>query len=564
MGLFVYKRIVESQAKHLSVDIFERKSALGSGMPYSMEGALYEHITNVSGNEIPELVTPLADWVSGLSKEALEPFNIDPKTFTDEKVLPRLLFGDYLEQQFAVLIDRGRAEGIQTTVHYHANVTDIEDRADSNQIAVIQEDGKAALFDHAILCSGHKWPHRHDDTALNYFDSPYPPSKLAHRANYPIAIRGSSLTAVDAIRTLARHNGVFFRDPEGALRFRRNDDSPLFGMVMYSRHGLLPCVRFHLEEPQLSTDSLLSDAEIARERAAQDGFVRLDMLFEDVFKASIKEQDPAFYDRIRPMGIERFVAAMLEMREQSDPFLFMRAEYEESLRSVRREKSIIWKEALAELSYVLNFPAKYLSAEDMTRLQTILKPLISTVIAFVPHASCQEMLALHEAGCLDLQAVGPDAKIEAHPDGGIVYHLGDATGSAIRYSCFVDCIGQPTLQLEDIPFPSLLRDHALSPARLRFQSPDAARTRIEAGDPHVQEEGDAFTLTVPGAAITDDFEVIARDGQANPRLFILAVPYIGGFNPDYSGLDFCEVASLRVVDRIRRLTADAAAVSATG
>ena len=31
-------------------------------------------------------------------------------------------------------------------------------------------------------------------------------------------------------------------------------------------------------------------------------------------------------------------------------------------------------------------------------------------------------------------------------------------------------------------------------------------------------------------------------------LYIMAVPYIGGFNPDYSGLDFCENASKAIVE----------------
>jgi hypothetical protein len=31
---------------------------------------------------------------------------------------------------------------------------------------------------------------------------------------------------------------------------------------------------------------------------------------------------------------------------------------------------------------------------------------------------------------------------------------------------------------------------------------------------------------------------------------MMAVPYIGGFNPDYSGLDFCEAASEVIIKSI--------------
>jgi hypothetical protein len=29
---------------------------------------------------------------------------------------------------------------------------------------------------------------------------------------------------------------------------------------------------------------------------------------------------------------------------------------------------------------------------------------------------------------------------------------------------------------------------------------------------------------------------------------MMAVPYIGGYNPDYSGLDFCDAASTNIVE----------------
>ncbi|WP_192501012.1 hypothetical protein [Flavobacterium sp. PL002] len=56
----------------------------------------------------------------------------------------------------------------------------------------------------------------------------------------------------------------------------------------------------------------------------------------------------------------------------------------EAEKSIKRQQSIYWKEMLATLSFAMNHPAKYFSAEDMQRLQTVLMPLIYIVIAFVP------------------------------------------------------------------------------------------------------------------------------------------------------------------------------------
>ena len=72
-GLFMYKRLIESGRNDITIDIFEKKRLLGGGMPYSADGANDEHITNVSGNEIPLIVTPLADWIKTVPTEVLGP-----------------------------------------------------------------------------------------------------------------------------------------------------------------------------------------------------------------------------------------------------------------------------------------------------------------------------------------------------------------------------------------------------------------------------------------------------------------------------------------------------------
>ncbi len=52
---------------------------------------------------------------------------------------------------------------------------------------------------------------------------------------------------------------------------------------------------------------------------------------------------------------------------------------------------------------------------------------------------------------------------------------------------------------------------------------------------------------MPGIQINDYFQVIDQYGAANTQIYIMAVPHIAGLNPDYSGLDFCEEASKRIM-----------------
>ncbi len=552
-GLFVFKKLIESGEKDFHIEIFERKKQLGAGMPYSTEGAAYEHITNVSGNEIPELATSVMEWLRALPPERLAEFKIDKDNFNAYKVLPRLLFGEYLEAQFRLLKKQAGEQGISTVIRLGINVTDIIDQPATNTVSVESDKEQPLEFDYVIISSGHNWPLKHEGIVPQYFDSPYPPAKLEISVNYPVAIRGSSLTAIDAIRTLARSNGSFTKDQAGKVSYNILEDSRKFKLVMHSRNGLLPAVRFHLEDSHLAKDSVLANEEVHAVRSQNEGFLPLDYVFEKNFKEPFKENDPEFYERIKHMEIEEFVAAMMDLRESVAPFDLFKAEYAEAEKSIRRKESIYWKEALAILSFAMNYPAKYFSAEDMLRLQKVLMPLISIVIAFVPQTSVEEILALYEAGVLEIIAVGDDSNVSPETDGGAIYHYTDDTGreQSVHYKMFVDCIGQPHLYVNDIPFKSLVDNKTVSAAKIKFRCPSTGLYEMTKDNKRIKEDVHGnYYMNVSGIAINDNFQVLDEYGSYNKRIFMMAVPYIGGYNPDYSGLDFCEAASTRIVNAI--------------
>jgi uncharacterized NAD(P)/FAD-binding protein YdhS len=542
-SLFMFKRLVESGLPDLHVDIFEKRTELGAGMPYSPAGANDEHITNVSGNEIPSIVTPIAEWIKSVPTETLERFHINEQ-FNDYKVLPRLLFGQYLSAQFDLLLQKAKDAGISHQVYLNRPVTDIIDHGSC--IAVEIAGSRLLNYDSVIICTGHHWPVKHEGTVPGYFDSPYPPSKLALRLNHPVAIKGSSLTAVDAIRTLARHHGSFSRDNEN-ITFKLKPEHPEFKMVLHTRHGMLPAVRFHLENSHLENDRLLTPQEIAAHISGNDGFLSLDFVFEKDFKEIFRDKQSEFYQHIKSMNLEAFVADMMELRERLDPFQLLKAEYAEAERSIRRKESVYWKEMLGVLSFAMNYPAKHLSAEDILRLQKVLMPLISIVIAYIPQSSAEELLALHEAGILDIIPVGDNSKIEAQSAGGAVYHYDD---QAVFFHTYIDCVGQPHLNYQDFPFKNLVDNRRISPARLQFKSAEAGKSALAAGkDVDVDSLG-KYYLHVSGITINDSFQVVDEYGVYNDRIYIMAVPYIGGYNPDYSGLDFCETASAAIISNM--------------
>lgn len=552
-GLFMYKRLVESAIKDLTIEVFERKNTLGSGMPYSPEGANEEHITNVSDNEIPVIFNSIEDWVKTAPDSILKQFNISPDNFNEYKVLPRLFFGEYLSAQFSLLKKMADGKGITTIINLSTSVTDVIDNADENKVGVEINGKDIRYFDRIIVCVGHNWPAKYEGKIPGYFDSPYPPKKLARRFNHPIAIMGSSLTAIDAIRTLARNNGVFEEEKDGKYTFIPDKKSDQFKIIMHSRNGLLPAVRFHLEDSHLGKDATLTKAQIQKNIRENDGFISLDYVFEKNFKDQFKKKEPAFYQKIKDMDLETFVGAMMSYRENVPPFDLFKKEYEEAEKSIEREESIYWKEALAVLSFAMNYPAKYLSAEDMQRLQKALMPLISIVIAFVPQSSCRDLMAMHEAGVLEIVSVGEDSSVDPQEKGGALYTYTDDAGKeiAVAYETFVNCIGQPHLSYEDFPFKGLVDGGIVSPATLNFKSNTKGKEAVEKRNKLVSSNGKGdYLLRVPGIKINDSFQVVGEDGQANNRIYMMAVPYIGGYNPDYSGIDFSEMASLEILKQL--------------
>lgn len=548
-GLFLFKRLVDTGRTDIHITLFERKNKLGSGMPYSTDGANDEHITNVSSNEIPMLVTPLHDWIKTVAKDTLIKYQIDIERFNEYKVLPRLLFGQYLSAQFDLLQKRAREKGIRYEVHYNSRVTDIIDHPEKNSVTVEVNEKEHFEFDRVVISTGHNWPRQHEGTIERYFDSPYPPSKLGLQLNHPVAIKGSSLTAVDAIRTLARHNGTFAKNSDNKITYQLEPSSADFKIVLHTRNGMLPAVRFHLDDSHLSNDALLTPEELKQHMADNDGFLSLDYVFENDFKLPIKDKDPEFFERIKDLTIEQFVEAMMALREQVDPFQLLKAEYAEAAKSIKRRESIYWKEMLGVLSFALNYPAKHLSAEDMQRLQKSLSPLISIVIAYIPQSSAEELISLHDAGVLSLTPVGEDSEVVPAETGGAVYHFTDQTGTknASAFNTYVDCVGQPHLSCADLPFKSLLDNHTVSPAKLRFRSAEEGQKALNDGKTVTSDENGNYYLQVAGIAINDDFQIVDAYGALNERIYMMAVPYIGGYNPDYSGLDFSEEASKRIV-----------------
>jgi hypothetical protein len=369
-----------------------------------------------------------------------------------------------------------------------------------------------------------------------------------------VAVKGASLTAIDAVRTLARQNGHFTKNEDHTLTYHLADSSPHFKLYIHSIGGLLPAVRFHLHDTQLSKDELISAEEMQQAMDDHNGFIPLDYLFDRNFKKPLQQRNPEFFEKIKDMSIEDFVAYAMSLREKLDPMLLLKAEYKEAETSIRRKQSVDWKEELATLSYAVNYPAKHFSAEDMLRLRSVLMPLISIIIAFVPQSSVREIMALHQAGVLDVIPVDTKSTVVPADEAGAIYAYTDEDGKSVqkKYKIYIDATGQKPVLYNDFPFAGLKEDGTVSPAWLKFQSAEKGKAALEEKKAPVQTANNQdYYLQLPGVQINDWFQATDKFGAANERVYIMAVPLIAGINPDYSGLDFCERASEQIMKALQ-------------
>lgn len=553
-SLMLLKNIVESKARPKTIFIFEKNDRLGVGMPYGKFGSGKEHVANISANELPAFKISFEEYLLNNHTGKFPDFSVDG-TCNPYQVIPRLLLGDYLEYQFKYYIDVASNMGMEIIARTETCVNDImkSERGPGFNL-LVNEDEKFSA-DRVMLCTGHHWPRKNEAVQPGWYDSPYPPSKFTSSSNFPIAIRGTSLTAVDALRTQSRLNGTYEHRSDGTLGYKLKKGSENFRIDLFSTGGFLPALRFHSEEDSYSNDWVMSLQEIYEYKNAHSGFVDLDHVFNINFKLPLQKKDPEFYSEIKDLGIEAFVQKMMSIRKELDSFKLFKAEYAEAEKSIKRRQSISWKEVLSAFSYSMNYPAKHFSAEDMLRLQKTLLPLISIIIASLPQSSYREIIALYDAGIIDLIQVDKKSYVEPHQDTGGIYNYisVDNKKEERHYQLFIDAIGQRPLELSDLPFESLKSDKLVSTAFVKFRNQEYASELLEKEEDKIYHDSDRnYYLQVHRLEINDYFQSLTSYGEIVENLFIMAVPFIGGLNPDYSGLDFCDTAGERILERIDR------------
>ncbi|WP_435523691.1 FAD/NAD(P)-binding protein [Chryseobacterium indoltheticum] len=78
-----------------------------------LKGSCKEHVANVSANELPDLIDRFGDYLKKFPKRVSVLIFADAgEKLNPYLVIPRLLLGDYLENQFEQLINIAIEKGI--------------------------------------------------------------------------------------------------------------------------------------------------------------------------------------------------------------------------------------------------------------------------------------------------------------------------------------------------------------------------------------------------------------------------------------------------------------------
>lgn len=559
-SLYLLKHILD-EAAVLSpplreIAIFEKQQVTGTGMPYSPLTTDRHNMSNISSEELPALPVTFADWLRAQGPAVLAALDLEGVEIRDDEVYSRIVLGQYFKAQYHVLTAWLADAGIYVHQYADSEVTDMVDDPESSRVTVITQDGQAHEFDRAVIATGHAWPN-HDRPEAGYYASPWPISKLLPEEGqfYPFTIGtlGASLSAFDVISSLAHRHGTFTEGPKGTV-YTPHAGTEGFKIVMHSAQGLLP----HLQFDQVNNFRLIYrhvDREGMQALLDGNGFLRLEKYFDQVCRPVLqeafeKDEMPEMVQRLADpdFNLLEFIEAMQDKHEYSDAFEGMRKEMVEAEESVENHRPIHWKEVIDDLMYTLNFHVGFIPAEDILILQKKVMPFLMNVIAAMPLPSGNSILALHDAGKLELVS-GKVTVVDTPEEENVTTIEVDDDGNktTLTYRMFIDCSGQQSLDLESYPFTSLVKQKSVRKARTRFVKREARNEWVKEQKEDIFKDHGQWLYHPGGIDVDGIYRILNHDGVPNPRIHDVALPHLTGLRPYSYGLQACNHTAAIVV-----------------
>ena len=328
------------------------------------------------------------------------------------------------------------------------SVNDI--RSDNKGYRLTLDDGSTRQSDYVVLATGHAQdaaPKIYQNEGM--YSSPWPVQKLqAINPDQPIAILGTSLSAVDAAMTLAEHAGRFTRDDKGKLHFEKGAYAQHFSLQLYSPHGMLPRVL------GVNPDGhdYLPDRHLRYNKLGlveQDSALRLMHLIaqsEEYYNFHDPELDALRASR----SLKEFAQKLTSLQEAKSPQENLAEDLKTVEKCFKHNGIIPYQRFLRGTSTILEAAYNGASAEDQQQFMEHIHPVISKHAYGMVFSNAERILALMEAGCLEVHKLGPHSSVgtvKGKPGAEIRYSY--AKGEhAVYYGAVVRAVGDEMLRLK--------------------------------------------------------------------------------------------------------------------
>ena len=542
-GIYAFGRLIESRAP-LDLTLVEAQERAGWGTPYAPGMNDEEMLANIASVEIPPVTETLVAFLQRQDDAELLRIGVPRERIDARAFYPRLVLGEYFGAQMARLIERAGTAGHRVTVLTRTRVTDAALQDADVRLTVERvgaEEGESGgegldafmAFDRVVMATGHD-AHASTETHPLRFASPYPTAELARVPAVHVGIRGTSLSGIDAMVAVATAHGGFLRDAAGTLLYHPRAGSEGFRVTMMSRKGLLPEADFFFPIPY-DDNLVLTDAAVDA-LVAQGRPDLLDATFE-LFREELMLADPDWCASIGLAGLDAdsFGAAYWGLRDRKDPLRWAGINLAESVANYEREHVVPWRYAILRTHETVARIVPHLAPSDLERFNRGWKGTFVDDYATVPHESIERVLAMANAGRLDILKVGGRHRVEDREPAGAVVTKED--GERLEFGAFVEATGQRALSLEDLPFPTLLAQGAVRAARVRVERP------FETDEGVVEE--------VEGIDLDDAFRPVS-EGGLHAGLHLLALPFLLHRMPFAQGITVAQELGEAVAEAILR------------
>lgn len=479
-GVYTFHALVE-RGEPLEIQLYEQAEEAGVGMPYSSDNNAEHMLANIASIEIPPIYITYLTWLQNQSEAYLAQFGITRTSLHERQFLPRVMLGDYFRDRFLAVVESARAAGFDITVCERSEVTDL--RADDDGVSLwVNHATKPTKVDFAAIATGHLWP-EDDASPREFFPSPWTGLMDARIAPCRVGILGTSLSAIDAAMAVVCQHGVFAARPDNSLCFIRNPGCESLKLTLMSRTGILPEADFYCPLPY-------EPLNIATQEAIKDTIAQgQEGLLDRVFQIMVQQLQDAAPQWSRQIALETLTAdtfpeVYFADRIRHDPFDWAKRNLVEVERNKQEQHTVAWRYTLLRLHEVIEEIVPHLDAADEERFRQGLARVFIDNYAAIPSESIRRLLALHDAGLIEILTLGADYARNSEQGKTVVYHHDRRR----EFDVFIDARGQRALKSKDIPFPAL-RDQLLACGDAipdvgedyTLQSPENARNRIAFG-----------------------------------------------------------------------------------